>query len=167
MSVRCGALVATHLGLDRPAVRRGAVVAAGDRLGRVGPSGRMRLGARRAAARFGYVDPLALLAGDQDPGPPAGPAPAPVPRGRSPLLAPPRPANAPRLVRPAGAPRPLSAPAADPRVPAAGPADPAPAIPGLAWAGLVVLAAGIPLGGLIHRRRRKATRAAGAAAVAR
>jgi Peptidase family M23 len=168
VTVRCGALVATHLGLDRPAVRRGAVVAAGDRLGRVGPSGRMRLGARRAVARFGYVDPLALLAGDHDPGPPAGPAPAPAPRGRSPLLAPPRPANAPRRVRPAGAPRPLSTPAADPRPrPAAGPGDAAPAIPGLAWAGLVLLAAGVPLGGLVHRRRRRATRAAGAAAVAR
>jgi murein DD-endopeptidase MepM/ murein hydrolase activator NlpD len=185
VTVRCGALVATHLGLDRPAVRRGAVVAAGDRLGRVGPSGRVRLGARRAAARFGYVDPLALVAGDQDPGPAAGPGPAPLPRGRSPLPAAPHSAPAPRAVRPTGAPRLLSPHALDPRPrPAAGPlrtaagprprpatrpADAAPAIPGLAWAGLILLAAGVPLGGLVHhgRRRRRATRGARAAAGAR
>jgi len=148
VSVRCGAVVATHLGLARPAVRRGAVVAAGDRLGRLGRSGRMRLGARRAASRFGYVDPLALLAGGPDADPPAGPAgpgPAPLPRG--------------------GPPRPAPAHDRRPR-PAARPADSAPAIPGLAWAGLVVLAAGVPLGGLVHRgrRRRRSTHGAGVTA---
>src|ERR687885_446502 len=58
VTVRCGALVATHLGLGRLAVRRGAWVTAGTRLGALGPDGRFRLGARRAADRFGYVDPL-------------------------------------------------------------------------------------------------------------
>src|SRR4051812_41939275 len=58
VTVRCGALVATHLGLGRVAVRRGARVAAGMRLGAAGPAGRVRLGARRGGARFGYVDPL-------------------------------------------------------------------------------------------------------------
>src|SRR3954451_420690 len=79
VTVRCGALVATHLGLVRLAVRRGVRVGAGTRLGSVGPGGTVRLGARRAADRFGYVDPLALLRGD---GPPDGPAvPAPAARG--------------------------------------------------------------------------------------
>src|SRR3954449_1516464 len=73
VTVRCGALVATHLGLVRLAVRRGGRVAAGTRLGSVGPAGRVRLGARRAADRFGYVDPLALLRGDGPPDAPAAP----------------------------------------------------------------------------------------------
>src|SRR3954452_17379793 len=54
VTVRCGALVATHLGLVRLAVRRGGRVGAGTRLGSVGPGGTVRLGARRAADRFGY-----------------------------------------------------------------------------------------------------------------
>ncbi|HEX2102944.1 MAG TPA: peptidoglycan DD-metalloendopeptidase family protein, partial [Solirubrobacteraceae bacterium] len=79
VSVRCGRLIATHLGLRVVAVRRAAAVAPGSRLGRLGAGGRLRLGARRAADRFGYVDPLRLL-GD----PPAGaPVPA-VPLGRAP-----------------------------------------------------------------------------------
>jgi hypothetical protein len=157
VTVRCGDLVATHLGLARPAVRRGAAVVAGERVGRIGPSGQVRLGARRAAARFGYVDPLALLARDSGPGP--GPAPghgpAPPAPDRTPRFAAPRPAT----LRPP--------PALGPRPrPAAAPAGAAPAIPGLAWAGLVVLAAGVPLGGFVHRgrRRRRADRAADVAA---
>src|SRR3954453_15515812 len=38
-TVRCGELVATHLGLGSVAVRRGARVAAGTRIGAVGPAG--------------------------------------------------------------------------------------------------------------------------------
>src|SRR4051795_9264191 len=82
VTVRCGALVATHLGLVRLAVRRGGRVAAGTRLGSVGPAGRVRLGARRAADRFGYVDPLALLRGDGPPDGPALPPSAPRPPAR-------------------------------------------------------------------------------------
>src|SRR5689334_23314744 len=40
VTVRCGALVATHLGLGRLAVRRGAAVGPGRGLGTVGRSGR-------------------------------------------------------------------------------------------------------------------------------
>src|SRR4051794_4247344 len=99
VTVRCGALVATHLGLVRLAVRRGGRVAAGTPVGSVGPAGTVRLGARRAADRFGYVDPLALLRGD---GSPHGPAvPAPAGRGALRGAPPPRPAAPPAPLGPA------------------------------------------------------------------
>jgi murein DD-endopeptidase MepM/ murein hydrolase activator NlpD len=145
VTVRCGALVATHLGLGRVTVRRGAVVAAGARLGTLGAGGRLRLGARRAADRFGYVDPQALLGG----APGGGPTPV-VPLGRAPR-APVAPAARPAArvpARPVPRPRPVAAPGE--RVPA-----PAAPIPAAAWAGLVLLAAGLPLGGLVRRDRRR------------
>ena len=150
VSVRCGGLVATHLGLGRLAVRRGARVAAGARLGVVGPAGRLRLGARRRTARFGYIDPLGLLGAVP---PPAGPGPGPLPLGRAP--------RGPRLAPPPGrlAPRPA-------RAEANAAASRAPGVPGLAWGGLVLLAAGLPLGGLMHRRRRRRAARALAATVA-
>src|SRR6476661_2203536 len=49
VTVRCGDVVATHLGLGRLAVRRGARVVAGPRLGVLGPAGRRRPRARRPA----------------------------------------------------------------------------------------------------------------------
>jgi hypothetical protein len=143
VSVRCGALVATHLGLGWLAVRRGTVVAAGARLGALGAGGRLRLGARRAADRFGYVDPLRLL-GD---GPAAGPVPA-VPLGRAP--------RAPARHR---APVPVRRPARLPQVAApAAPGAPPARTPVVAWAGLVVLVAGVPIGGLVRRDRRRRAR---------
>jgi len=189
VTVRCGALVATHLGLTRLAVRRGARVAAGTRLGRVGPTGTVRLGARRAADRFGYVDPLPLLRGDAPGGGPAMPVPAarrgprlpvaprpaaePVPLGQAPHAAaerrPPlgRPARAPGLNAPAApsGPRDASPRAASPlarRPPAA--TSPGAAIPAGAWAGLVLLAAGVPVGGVVRRRRARSAAAAAAPA---
>jgi hypothetical protein len=148
VSVRCGDLVATHLGLGRLAVRRGASVGAGRRLGVVGPAGRLRLGARRRAERFGYVDPLALLAADP---PPAGRGPSPLPLGRAPRVR-----RSPPAVR---APAPIPRRSAVPRPrPVASPSPAAPsdaAIPPAAWAGLVLLAAGVPLGGLLRRSRRR------------
>jgi hypothetical protein len=151
VTVRCGALLATHLGLGRVAVRRGATVLAGTRLGALGRSGTLRLGARRAADRFGYVDPLTLLG--EAPG--DGPVPA-APLGRAPQ-APVAPAARP-AASPARAPVRVPSRAAHP---AARPLPSTPArIPPVAWAGLVVLAAGVPLGGLVHRdRRRRAGRA--------
>jgi murein DD-endopeptidase MepM/ murein hydrolase activator NlpD len=147
VSVRCGGLVATHLGLGRLAVRRGAVVAPGSRLGELGAGGRLRLGAREAADRLAYVDPAALL-GDEP-----GRGPARVPLGRAPR------APAVPAARPAPARVPVRAADRAPRVPRAAPAR----IPALAWAGLVALAAGLPLGGLVRRdRRRRARRAAAA-----
>jgi hypothetical protein len=135
VTVRCGRLAATHLGLGTLAVRAGSRLAPGTRLGTLGPEGRLRLGARVAARRFGYVDPLVLLAPDPVPRPPLGGAPR---------------------ARPA-APPPLQAPARSVAPPAA-----PPAIPSLAWAGVGLLAAGLPLGALTRRttRRRRAAAAA-------
>jgi hypothetical protein len=157
VTVRCGDLVATHLGLGRLAVRRGASVGAGRRLGVVGPAGRLRLGARRRSARFGYVDPLALLAADPAP---AGRGPAPLPLGRA-LRRPPAARVPAPVTRHVGAPRPLPVTPSSGAVGAAAASSRA-GIPGAAWAGLVLLAAGVPLGGLVHRGRRR-RRAAGAA----
>jgi hypothetical protein len=49
--------------------------------------------------------------------------------------------------------------------PAGTAANPAARVPGLAWGGLVLLAAGLPLGGLVHRRRRRRAARALAATV--
>ncbi|HEY6758601.1 MAG TPA: M23 family metallopeptidase [Baekduia sp.] len=60
VSIRCGRLVATELGLSRLVVRRGARVAAGAPVGLLGRQP-LRLGARVAQDRHGYVDPLVLV----------------------------------------------------------------------------------------------------------
>jgi hypothetical protein len=135
VTVRCGRLAATHLGLGAVAVRAGSRLAPGTRLGTLGREGRLRLGARVADRRFGYVDPLGLLAPDPVPPPPLGGAPRARPAAPSPLHAPSR--------RPA-----------PPPVPAA--------IPPLAWMGVGLLAAGLPLGALTRRtvRRRRTAAAA-------
>jgi hypothetical protein len=99
--VACGSLRATYLRLGSLRVRPGAVVAAGYPLGVLGAAGRLRLGARHAGRRFGYVDPLTLLRTSRAPPPLAIPAP------RSP--------RPPRAVRSARAPAP-----APREVPAAG-----------------------------------------------
>ncbi|MCW3004533.1 MAG: hypothetical protein JWQ20_3831, partial [Conexibacter sp.] len=79
VTLRCGRLVATELGLGAPAVRRGTHVRAGALVGRLGAGGVLRLGARRASGRHAYLDPLTLLGGDgRVPGAP--PAVAPPPR---------------------------------------------------------------------------------------
>jgi Peptidase family M23 len=154
VSVHCGALTATHLGLAGLAVRRGAMVAAGGPVGTLGPSGLLRLGARVTARRFGYVDPLRLLGGE-----PWGP-PAAGPRRRGGRGPRPAPGPAPALGR---APRPHAVPAAPLAAPAAAPRPlPAPTpgrgVPAVAWAGLVLFAAGLPLGGVIRRRARRRRR---------
>jgi hypothetical protein len=145
VTVRCGALVATHLGLGRVAVRRGSRVAPGTRLGAVGPAGRLRLGARRRGSRFGYVDPLGLLRDERVPADPA------VPLGRAPRGPVAVPAVAP--FRPVVRPRPVAVSRDGAGVPRA------------AWAGLVLLAAGVPLGGIVQRSRRRRARGAVAAAM--
>src|SRR5258706_6059863 len=99
VTVRCGRLAATHLGLGTVAVRAGSRVAPGTRLGAVGEEGRLRLGARVADRPSGYVDPLGLLAPDPVPPPhlgwrprarPAVPPPLAVPSpGPAPPAAPP------------------------------------------------------------------------------
>jgi hypothetical protein len=149
VSVRCGALSATHLGLARTFVHPSAAVAAGAALGVVGRRGTVRLGARVATERFGYLDPLELLRREPPPGggAPVGPAPADGRRAPVPPAAP-----SPRFspVRPLGAPvglAPVPSQAGGREVPVAG------------WAGLALLAAGLPVGGLVRaRRRRRLTR---------
>jgi murein DD-endopeptidase MepM/ murein hydrolase activator NlpD len=133
VSVRCGALAATYLGLGRLAVRAGSRLAAGQGLGTLGPAGRLRLGARRAADRRGYLDPLSLLAGDRPAPPRLGPAPRPV-----------RPRAGRRRARPAARPRAF--------VPGSAPASPR--LPWPAYPALALVASALPVGGLMRRRRR-------------
>ena len=174
VTVRCGSLVATHLGLAGLRVRRGQAVASGAPIGTaLGPS--VRLGARRAGRRHGYLDPAVLL------GAPGGPRPGPVvapgrgPRalgrpsgpwpGASPV-APLGPAPFPR-VRPVGRPA-RHAPATAPVRPGAPPRLAAPRPSALAWLGVGLLAVALPAGGVLRRGagRRRRTRAAGPGASA-
>jgi len=159
VSVRCGALVATYLRLGRLGVRRGAVVLAGERLNTLGRSGRLRLGARRAADRRGYVDPRTLL-GDPGATPPdlapvrrarrprapraPDPVPLPLPVDARPLPARPR---AP-LTAPSARAAPTRAPLTAPSAPGASGRLPWPAYPALA-----LIATALPVGGLVRRRR--------------
>ncbi len=106
VSLRCGRLVATEFGLERPSVRRGAVVLPGTPVGRLGARGSLALGARVAGRRWGYRDPLTLL-GERDRQRPLGPAPAPLRRGSRPRPALPR--RWARAPRPASRPVPLAA----------------------------------------------------------
>jgi hypothetical protein len=141
VTVRCGALVATYLQLGSLDVRRGVHASAGRRLGTLGAAGRLRLGARRAGDRRGYVDPLALL-GDPRPTAPPTLGPAPPPRR----------------------PRPLPLPLARPRpAPAPAPTEPR-RLPWPAYPALALIATALPVGSLVHHRRRRhhATTAAAA-----
>lgn len=140
VSVRCGGLTATHLGLGALTVRRGDGVHRGQRIGRAGPAGVVRLGARVTARRFGWVDPLELI----DSPPPPATAP-PIPAGRPPgPRAPARPApGRPGVQAP-------PARAAHRELPSAHRG-----IPALAWLGVALLAAGLPLGALVTLRRSR------------
>jgi hypothetical protein len=140
VTVRCRALVATYLRLGRLSVRGDVRVGTGDRLGIVGSSGRLRLGARRAADRRGYVDPLLLL---RDPGSSAPPLTGPAARGRR--------------RAPAPAPPPLASPALAPsaRFAAPRPRRRAHRLPWPAYPAVALIATAFPVGGLVHRRRRR------------
>jgi hypothetical protein len=136
VSLRCGALTATVLGLGgglphvRATVRRGQVI------GRAGPGGRIRLGARVTRQRFGYRDPLRLLGSE-----PGGSPPLVGPRGPARRSLPPGPH------RPAPPPVAAPAPALAPPPGHSGP-------PALAWIGLALIACALPSGALAWRRRR-------------
>jgi hypothetical protein len=145
VSVRCGPLVATYLGLGRLGVRAGARVGRGQGLGALGATGRLRLGARRFADRRGYLDPLSLLR-DDAPEPPAL-GPAPRHRFHRPL--------------PAAAPALLPAPA--PSGPAAAPER---GVPWPAYPAAALVASALPFGGLMRRRRRERRRGQTATVVA-
>ena len=171
VSVRCGHLTATHLGLGALTVRRGDSIRRGQRLGRAGPAGVVRLGARVTARPFGWIDPLELVNAppppDTAPPIPVGPSPgpraparpvparprAPVPAARARPLAPRSALPAPgaqRLRRPPT----LRSPA--PRVSA----RPIPReVPALAWLGAALLAAGLPLGAVLTVRRSRSRQA--------
>jgi Peptidase family M23 len=125
VSVRCGPWRVTYAPLDRIAVRAGARVGPGSRLGRAsvdaapGRSGRaagqagraaghagraaghagLHFGVRRESKRFGYVDPLRFLAGPRRAPPPVFPARPLRPRlrGAPPPVLPARPAPRPHL----------------------------------------------------------------------
>ena len=114
VSLRCGGLVATELGLASVSVVRGARLWPGATVGRLGSGGRLRLGARQVGVRHGYVDPLGLLSRGERSAPPGV-----IPRGGPPV-----------------APRPHATP------PAVTPSRAA-ALPWLAWAGLALLATGV------------------------
>lgn len=182
VSVRCGALVATYQQLGTLAVRAGADVRRGGRLGDVGASNDPRQGrshlhlGARVLATGRYVDPLRMLG----PGPsvplappgidrrprglPPGPAPAArrVPRAAparpSPIV--PRAGRAAAVVRRVAPPAPLSArplhapPAPLPARRAHAPPARDPPIPWLVWVGLAAFGLGLPLGGLVRVRRR-------------
>lgn len=139
VTVRCGRLMATYLGLGRLATHARSRLARGDAIGTLGPSGRLRLGARRASDRRGYVDPLLLLTDDAPPVRfhPTHPAPR-APRRRPT----PRTRPAPRPIAPAMPPAPGSAGA--PR-----------RLPWPAYPALALIASALPLGGLLHGRRRR------------
>jgi len=153
VSVACGALVATYQHLAHVAVARGEVVVAGARVGTAGRSGlapgepaHVHLGAREASSGR-YVDPMALFG----PNPVTIPAVPPGPRRRPPLG--PSPRASPRPATPRVRALPV---AAEPR-----PA-PAPRVPLVAWIGLGAFGLGLPLGGLVTRRRwRRAREGAG------
>jgi len=151
VSVRCGELVATYLGLRRLAVRPGLRVGRGQDLGALGPIGRLRLGARRAGDRRGYLDPLTLLADGHAAPPRLGPAP------RALRMRPPRRVRPVRPVRPAGRPPAFA--------PAALRATASHRLPWPAYPALALVASTLPVGGLVRRRRRR--RAATSAVLAR
>jgi hypothetical protein len=131
VTLRCGRLVATELGLSKVTVTRGARVRSGAPVGVLWRGAVLRLGARLAADRQGYVDPAALLGA---PTPTLAPPPSSWRRHRRP--APPLTTAAIRRAAPAPAP---------PRWPIV--------------AGLGLFAAGLGGGGAVRRRRGRRARA--------
>ncbi|WP_372791413.1 hypothetical protein [Paraconexibacter sp.] len=168
VTVACRArpLLATHVGLATVTVRAGRVLIRGARLGRLGPSGRLRLGARLPGRPARYVDPMALL-GDSPTGVPVAPVAGPAGRrGRPPHERTPPFAPAPvsqRRPAPTSPPAPLPAPAHAVRrpdrwtaVPRARPPEAATGadVPWPAWLGLALIAAAMPVTVVGARRRR-------------
>src|SRR5918995_6384718 len=108
VSVRTGdGYDTSYLHLSSIAVRAGAHVSGGERLGAIGTSGErsaaaphLHFGVREAGSRYAYLDPLSLLPPVMAPppseAPKPGPVPAPAPLGPSPA---PAPGRAPRPAR--------------------------------------------------------------------
>jgi murein DD-endopeptidase MepM/ murein hydrolase activator NlpD len=162
VSVGCGRLVATYQHLGDDVVRRGQMLVAGAAVGTVGRSGRpsdprphLHLGAREAASGR-YVDPLTLLGRVPRAPPPFRFAPRrPVPLGPAPRPALRRPVPFGPAPRPALR-RPVLRPAAPVRLAPVPRGTPAPERPLVVWIGLALVGLGLPLGGLVVRRRRRA-----------
>jgi Peptidase family M23 len=119
VSVRTGdGYDTSYLHLSSIAVRAGARVSGGERLGAVGTTGErsataphLHFGVREAGSRYAYVDPLSLLPPAAAPPPRQAPHPAPAPAPAPPA---PSPAPAPRAA-PAPGPAPRPAPGRAPR----------------------------------------------------
>jgi Peptidase family M23 len=185
VSVLCPPLVATYVHLGTVRVARGGHVVAGQQIGTIGSAGsadeprpHVHLGARDA--RTGrYIDPLRLLA--DDPGAPVdapvalrpihGLGPAPGGPGSAPARAHRRtPSGRPAVPRTGAGAIPRTGADAIPRtgveaIPRTGvevfpraARAPDAAVPTLAWVGLGLVAAGLPMGGLVTLRRRRAAR---------
>ncbi len=179
VSVRCGDRRVSYLPLARVAVRAGAVIRAGASIGTVAAGHRgLHFGVRREADRFGYEDPLRMLAPPARPRAPTPvavphrpPRPAPVavphrPPRPAPVAVPHRPPRPAPVAVPHRPPRP--APRSVRRVPA--PLRPAPAdriAPWPVWAGLALLLAGATGSGTVVVRRRRDREATAGAAVTR
>lgn len=161
VTVRCGPRRVTYLPLARVSVRAGAAIPAGAEIGTVaGGHGGLHLGVRRAADRYAYEDPLALIASPANPhGPPIAarrpPRPIALRRPAMPRHPGPRPAAPPRPVAPA----PLPAPhVALPPPSLVAPPRPGPGsiAPWPVWAGLALLLAGAAGAGSVALSRRRA-----------
>jgi hypothetical protein len=176
VSVACGRYVVSYLHLDRIVTRRGARLDAGDPVGTVGTTGgrherrpHLSFGVRRAADRWGYVDPLRLLGRDgrrptdlapparmRRTGPPLGPAPSAERRPVAESAAhrfDPTPDQGPALRA-----EPQGAPQASAAVPAR--ASPSAGLPlGSLWlpagGALALVAIAAPLGRIRRRRRHR------------
>ena len=108
----------SYLHLSSFAVRAGARVSAGERVGAVGTTGtrsavqpHLHFGVREAGTRHAYVDPLSMLPPATAPPPSEAPRPVPAP---APAPLSPRPAPVPEPA-PRGAPRPAPVPHGAPR----------------------------------------------------
>jgi len=133
VTLRCGGLAATELGLQQSQVSGGETVIAGQPIGSLGPGALLSVGARLEDERNGYRDPLALLAA-----PPTSLPLAPLaPRGRR---IPPAPRPAPRAA------------------PSAGTQAAAPWLLAAAWLGLGISGAAIGAGITLNRRRERSER---------
>jgi hypothetical protein len=171
VSVRCGKRRVSYLPLSTVAVRAGAQVLPGERLGTVAArDGGLHFGVRAEGDRFAYEDPLRLLTGDRRPLPIAGRPPASLHPEPTPRLPP---------VRHAPLGRPSATPAWPPaRV--AGPSGlrlrPVPSIlafgpraaPWPVWAGLALVLTAVAGSGTIalrrHRQVQRSIRAEGSVA---
>jgi murein DD-endopeptidase MepM/ murein hydrolase activator NlpD len=145
VSLRCGGLVATELGLASASVARGARLWPGATVGRLGRGGRLRLGARRAGLRHGFMDPLGLLGRGERSAPPAV-----APRGGRAG----RPRSSP--VAPVASSRPGIALSPGRTLhPTAAIAPHGAALSWPAWAGLALLGMGAGGGGTVRRYRHR------------